>query len=1150
MHCKLQRLGCVSPTPCPGVWLRYCRSEMGHNDEVSGVKGEHQLGLFSAELSEQLEGSPDVIIPANKKHKKKKKVGNGRMMIDSEETLKFATHLSKSKQKKLAQIADRKAKAARREGVLASLAATRLTDDERMLLQRTSRLGKSESKKECLLHVVAAAQLGLKPTERELNMALSHDNIMAGVDEALGLYPGKALEYIKYAVTGGGAAAAADGRDDGNNHHQSTQPLNMEKYGRERRKRSRTTTASSQLQCIEGTAKSKWQPPPPNHRKALESSICSSSGSLSQKGTYLDDHSGNDSPDSVERIMPDVNPGSMVVVHNTEDGDTALNDNVNNISTTTASHGRLPSQPDTSSSTCTPSSWAEKMNTGLMSICQRRDNTGKAAATSTNEKAMMGSPCTNDDLSKSKENGNESVSHEGKVKYVPIETPLITPAAAAGSIEKKGVAGKKHSVMRHGGHSWYVHRSADVETQRMALPICGMEQEVVEAMTLSDIVILCGETGCGKSTQVPQFAYEAGFAKNGLIIGVTQPRRVAAVSTAERVAHEMNTQCGKGGIVAYQVRYDSSGVTSDTRIKFMTDGILLKELSADILLKSYSVIVLDEAHERGLNTDVLLGMLSRSVPLRRKLADEQRKRYDATENDEARRLITPPMHPLKVVIMSATLQTAELAGNSVLFPAPPPVVSVESRQYPVTIHFSKHTELRDYSRAVFKKVCQIHRQLPAGGVLVFLTGRLETLHLCSLLNREFNHDGEDTRRSDSDLDPALVTATLVKNPRERNTHDMLFREADDDEEDAEYMSDNSASVDYTCPDLFQKEGELPLNQENAGPLHVLPLYAMLSPDEQSKVFVPPPAGHRLVVIATNVAETSITIPGIAYVVDCGRSKQRRIIGGSQINAFEVDWISQASADQRAGRAGRMGPGHCYRLYSSAVYERQFPKCTAPDVETQPLENVILHMLAMGIPSIGRFPFPTPPDPYRLRIAESMLRNLGVIQSEKRKVSGSSINVGLTQVKEDCWKLTHMGRAMALLPIGVRLSRMLVMAKQAGLLEHAIAMVSLMEEQDPFTTSSGYTNMKRRMEFSHPESDALTRLWVAGAYAFARLTDRLRGGSRFCEMHDLHEPTMIRSFSLRNQITRIVNLSFGRNSKRNPLVVRSSMPLPTKTEVCV
>ncbi len=1125
---------------------------MGHDEETetSRDKGAQQLGLFSAELSEQLGGSPDVITPMNKK--KKKGGSGGRKTIDSEETLKFVAHLSKSKRKKLAQIADRKAKAARHEGVIASLVSTRLNDGERMLLQRAGRLGKSESRKECLLRVVAAAQLGLKPTEGEFNMALSHDNIMSVVDDTLGLHPGKALEFVKRAASGGGGVT--DGCDD-DNFQSTTKPLNRVKGGREKRRRHLpNTTTSSQLQLIEGAAaESKLQPTPPIHMKAaLENSCCSSVG-LSPMGNSVT-HSRIDDPN--ERITTsDTMTSEAAMIIQTEDGDnTTLNNNNvnNNIDTTTTSPGQTSCSVTTSSpSICTPSTWAEKMNTGLMSLSQRRENTIiKAAAASTDETSTVGDILNlNNDLSKLEKKNDEnylSRDEHSKVKYVPIETPLITPAAAAAAgIEKSGVDVRQTSVMmRRAGQSWNIHRTVNIENQRMSLPICGMEQEVVEAMISSDIVILCGETGSGKSTQVPRFAYEAGFASNGLIIGVTQPRRVAAVSTAERVAHEMNTQCGKGGKVAYQVRYDSSGVTNATRIKFMTDGILLRELSSDILLKSYSVIVLDEAHERGLNTDVLLGTLSRVVPLRRKLADEQRKRYDAAENDDARRLLTPPMHPLKVVIMSATLQTSELVENSVLFPIPPHAVVVESRQHPVTIHFSKHTELCNYNHVVFKKVCQIHRQLPAGGVLVFLTGRQDILHFCSLLNREFNHSGNN--RSDSDQ--ALGTAAFAENQHERNIHDLLFREADDDEEDAEYMSDAALSVDGTGPDLFQEE-ELPLKKENAGPLHVLPLYAMLSPDEQSKVFVSPPAGHRLVVVSTNVAETSITIPGIIYVVDCGRSKQRRIIGGSQVSTFEVGWISQASADQRAGRAGRTGPGHCYRLYSSAVYERQFPKCTAADVETQPLENVILHMLAMGIPSISQFPFPTPPDPHRLRVAESMLRNLGALQSGgQHKVNINDVDLK-KKLNEECWKLSPMGHAMALLPIGVRLSRMLVVAKKANVLEHAIAMVSLMEEQDPFSPSSGCSNAKRRTGFCNPKSDALTRMWVAGAYTFARLTGGTRGGTQFCEVHDLHEPTMNRSFSLRKQITRIVNLSYGSDSEWVPLTVHANMPLPSKEQVC-
>ena len=261
-----------------------------------------------------------------------------------------------------------------------------------------------------------------------------------------------------------------------------------------------------------------------------------------------------------------------------------------------------------------------------------------------------------------------------------------------------------------------VKRNEELRAARMLLPVCGMEQEIVEKIMENDVVILCGETGSGKSTQVPQFLYEAGFGYDG-IIGITQPRRVAAVSTACRVAFELGGTCeeGKAGIVGYQIRFDSSTVGPETAIKFMTDGILLREITTDFLLRKYSAIILDEAHERNTNTDVLLGMLSRAIHIRRAQSVEEMEKWAALTEKEKEEY-EKPIKPLKLIIMSATMRIEDFQ-NPVLFKSPPPIVRVEARQHPVVTHFSKRTELKDYLDEVHRKVCQIHRKLPDGGVL-------------------------------------------------------------------------------------------------------------------------------------------------------------------------------------------------------------------------------------------------------------------------------------------------------------------------------------------------------------------------------------------------------------------------------------------------
>jgi len=266
-----------------------------------------------------------------------------------------------------------------------------------------------------------------------------------------------------------------------------------------------------------------------------------------------------------------------------------------------------------------------------------------------------------------------------------------------------------------------VTRPDQVEESRLRLPVVAEEQKIMEAIYNHDTTIISGETGSGKTTQIPQFLYEAGFGNpNGPrpgMIGVTQPRRVAAVSMAKRVAVELGDFKDK---VSYQIRFDST-VSSKTTIKFMTDGVLLREISQDFTLAKYSVIVIDEAHERSVNTDILIGMLSRIVETRAKLAMRQ-----------------PTFKPLKLVIMSATLKITDFQSNKSLFrKALPPIIEVEGRQYDVKVHFARKTK-RDYVEEMFNKVCAGHKKLPPGGMLVFLTGQNEIQHLAKKLKQKFS----------------------------------------------------------------------------------------------------------------------------------------------------------------------------------------------------------------------------------------------------------------------------------------------------------------------------------------------------------------------------------------------------------------------------
>ncbi|CAM6100679.1 unnamed protein product [Calypogeia fissa] len=800
---------------------------------------------------------------------------------------------------------------------------------------------------------------------------------------------------------------------------------------------------------------------------------------------------------------------------------------------------------------------------------------------------------------------------------------------------------KEPPVVRKPKYVVHVWRPDDVEKGRENLPIVMMEQEIMEAIQESPIVIVCGETGCGKTTQVPQFLYEAGYGsaecpERAGIIGVTQPRRVAVLATARRVAHELSVNLGQE--VGFQVRHDRK-IGEKSCIKFMTDGILLRELQADFLLRKYSVVVLDEAHERSLNTDILIGMLSRIIPLRQKLYDQDSE-VQSKLNVEDGQLCTRKTNdvmPLKLVIMSATLRVEDFTANPRMFPKPPPVLRVPARQFPVTVHFSRKTELLDYVGAAHKKVCAIHRKLPPGGILVFLTGQREVEDLCRSLRRTFRprKSGSQTAPSQGDtnhseLDPhvdnenpgdrfgdvtmesiaAAVDGQESISNQKKNESRFPREEADfsgdefvggdsesEDESDLEMVDDVTNDEDALqklrrsvyalsgnlvggqvgsfsnapkdeVPDSSDKADtntqtpttnpELePETPKGPGPVHVLPLYALLPAAAQLRVFAGVPKGMRLIVVATNVAETSITIPGVRYVVDCGRAKEREIDRASGISKYEVQWISKASADQRAGRAGRTGPGHCYRLYSSAHFNDSFPQFALPEINKATIEGVVPVMKCMGIDKVANFPFPSPPDHAAVVEAEKCLKYLSALSQQ----------TGL---------LTPIGQAMAIYPISPRHSRMLLAAirgaqeldpktegSDASLaLAYSIAVAAALSLEDPFLREASTAEddddsrahkrpkvnteeldfnkpdhavnveddkqeekAKRKMKrnkanaahatFKNVTSDAIS---VANAL---RAYEQAEDQEGFCKFHFLHAKTMHEMSKLRKQIWDLV-----------------------------
>ncbi|EJU03110.1 P-loop containing nucleoside triphosphate hydrolase protein [Dacryopinax primogenitus] len=695
-----------------------------------------------------------------------------------------------------------------------------------------------------------------------------------------------------------------------------------------------------------------------------------------------------------------------------------------------------------------------------------------------------------------------------------------------------------------------LHRPVDVSSSRLLLPITAEEQTIVETVLLNPVTVICGETGSGKTTQLPGMLYEAGFGVPGSdnpgMIAVTQPRRVAAMSTASRVSHELALP---PPVVAHAVRYDTT-TSAETRIKFATDGVLLRELAGDFMLEKYSVVVVDEAHERTLGTDVLIGVLSRVVKLREK------------------RFIEGTGKPLRLIIMSATLRISDFIANSVLFPTPPPLIHVPARQHPVTIHFSRRTA-PDYVDEAIRKVERIHTRLQGGGVLVFLTGQREIELVCKRLEGRWGRreiekrkkagaaragfsrklDGQEEKVERKD-EPVAVNARL--GDVEPEEVDLGERgDGVDPAEDGDAVNDANSDDEYHVDD--EEDDKKPSEKDSFDvPMHILPLYSLLPGDKQMCVFQDPPTDARLVVIATNVAETSLTIPGIRYVVDSGRSKERKYDLSSGIQSYQISWESKASAAQRAGRAGRTGPGHCYRLYSSAVFENHFEAFAQPEILRMPIEGVVLQMKSMNIDAVVNFPFPTPPDRLALRKAESLLVHLGALEPPSPAAKDGALS----------GRITEMGKAMALFPVAPRFAKMLVAGKQHGCLPYVIAIVAALSVGDPFlreeaagkkgdgdeeedddddmdvelaNVKSGELRVKeqqkrRRKAFFDSQqayaalgngtSDIFRMLAAVGAF------EHEGGTPQFCGMHFLRHKAMEEIRKLRSQITAIVRANFG------------------------
>jgi len=542
--------------------------------------------------------------------------------------------------------------------------------------------------------------------------------------------------------------------------------------------------------------------------------------------------------------------------------------------------------------------------------------------------------------------------------------------------------------------------------QRESLPIFRLKKELLAAIADNQLLVVIGETGSGKTTQMTQYLAEAGYSQTGMI-GCTQPRRVAAMSVAKRVAEEFG--CRLGQEVGYAIRFeDCTG--PETKIKYMTDGMLLREALIDQQMEKYSVIMLDEAHERTIHTDVLFGLVKQLV----------RRRPD-----------------FKLIVTSATLDAEKF--STYFYNAP--IFTIPGRTFPVEILYTRDSEA-DYLDAALVCVMQIHVNEPPGDVLLFLTGQEE--------------------------------------------------------------------IDTACQILFERIKKL-------GPkvpeLIILPIYSTLPSEMQSRIFEPAPPGGRKVIIATNIAETSITVDGIYYVVDPGFSKQKVFNPKGGMDSLVVVPISQAAAKQRAGRAGRTGPGKCYRLYTEVAYKNEMLSASVPEIQRTNLGNTVLMLKAMGIPDLLAFDFMDPPPAQTLFMALESLYALGALDDE-----------GM---------LTKLGRKMAEFPLEPAQSKMVIAAVDLGCSDEILTLTAMLSVQAVFYRPKERAAQadQKKAKFHQVEGDHLTLLTVYEAWKNSKFSNA------WCADNFVQARSLRRAQDVRKQLITIMDryklpvVSAGRNYTR-------------------
>ncbi|XP_057307821.1 putative pre-mRNA-splicing factor ATP-dependent RNA helicase PRP1 isoform X2 [Hydractinia symbiolongicarpus] len=535
--------------------------------------------------------------------------------------------------------------------------------------------------------------------------------------------------------------------------------------------------------------------------------------------------------------------------------------------------------------------------------------------------------------------------------------------------------------------------------KRLQLPVWEYRDEFIKMTTENQCVVLVGETGSGKTTQIPQWSLDLVLLGRRKHVCCTQPRRVAAMSVAQRVADEMDVVLGQE--VGYSIRFEDCS-SARTALKYMTDGMLLREAMTDPLLDRYGVIILDEAHERTLATDILMGLIKEVV----------KQRPD-----------------LKVIVMSATLDAGKFQG----YFDDAPLLTVPGRTFPVEIFYTPEPE-RDYLEAAIRTVVQIHLcEEVEGDVLLFLTGQEEIDEACKRIKREIDNLGPEV-----------------------------------------------------------------------GDMKIIPLYSTLPPNLQQRIFeaAPPnkPNGGigRKVVVSTNIAETSLTIDGVVFVIDPGFSKQKVYNPRIRVESLLVSAISKASAQQRAGRAGRTKPGKCFRLYTEKAYKSEMQSNTYPEILRSNLGSVVLQLKKLGIDDLVHFDFMDPPAPETLMRALELLNYLNAL--------------------DDDGDLTELGSMMAEFPLDPQLAKMVIASTDFNCSNEALSIVAMLSVQQVFMRPNDAKKAadESKMKFAHIDGDHLTLLNVYHAFK------QNHEDTQWCYDNFLNLRSLKSADNVRQQLARIMD----------------------------